>query len=110
MDEQAAMEWHKVAKTGEVAVDEPKQVQVGENLIAIFQLGEEYFATHDVCTHEFACLTDGWTEGETVECPIHQAKFDIRTGKVLDPPATEDLRTYRVKVEGGDIYVEAPKG
>ncbi len=97
--------WHLVGTTGEITEDEPKQVKIGDVLVGLFRVGDEILAIHDVCTHEFACLTDGWVEGDTVECPLHQARFNLRTGEVLDPPATDDVATYPVKLDGDQIYV-----
>ena len=57
-------------------------------------------------THAYARLSDGWLDGITIECPLHAARFDIRTGAVLDPPATEDLKTYPVRIVGDDIQVK----
>src|SRR6266498_3868758 len=56
-------------------------------------------------THAHALLADGFVEGDTIECPLHQAQFEIRTGKALCGPATEDLKIYPVKVEGGDVLI-----
>src|SRR5207244_12349825 len=63
------------------------------------------YATDNICTHAYAGLSDGWLDGEVIECPLHAARFDIRSGKVLDPPATEDLKTYPVRIVDGEIQV-----
>ena len=74
--------------------------------IALFRIGDDVYATDGICPHAMRQLADGYMEGETIECPLHQALFDIRTGKVLAGPATESLRVYPVKVAGGDVLVE----
>ena len=61
-------------------------------------------------THEFAFLSEGFVDGDVIECPLHAGTFDILTGKAMSPPVTEDLRTYSVKVEGDDIYVAVETG
>lgn len=99
-------EWHRVAKTDEVLEDEPKAVQVGNEYIAIYKIDGTFYATDDICTHEFASLAEGFIEGDVIECPLHAGQFHIPTGKAMSPPVTEDLRTFAVKVEGEDIYVE----
>jgi naphthalene 1,2-dioxygenase system ferredoxin subunit len=81
-------------------------VEVGGRSIAIYDCNGQLFATDNVCTHAYACLSDGWLDGETIECPLHAARFNIRTGKVLDPPATEDLRTYPVRAVADEIQVK----
>lgn len=109
MDQATDLDWRPVAKTAEVDVDEPKQVLVGQRVIALFKVGDDFYATDDTCTHEFASLCDGYVEGDAVECPLHQARFHIPTGKALDLPAEVDLATYPVRVEDGEIYVGVPK-
>jgi len=108
-DTDASAEWHRVASVGEVEEDEPKPVRIGETLIALYNIQGKFYATADVCPHEFALLSDGYVEGDTVECPLHQARFHIPTGKVLDPPAEDNVATFSVKVEGDDILVGIPK-
>ncbi len=102
-------DWHLVAKTDEVQVEEPKAVQVGNQYIAIYRVDGKFYATDDICTHEFASLCEGFIDGDIVECPLHAGQFHIPTGKAMSPPVTEDLKTFAVKVEGDDIYVEVPK-
>lgn len=100
-------ESHLVAKTTDIPVDEAKRVIIGEQQIAIFNLDGEFYATDDVCTHAYASLSEGYIEDGCVECPLHAGLFDIRTGKAQGVPVTEDIRTFPVRVEGEDIYVEA---
>ncbi|HEU0157160.1 MAG TPA: non-heme iron oxygenase ferredoxin subunit [Stellaceae bacterium] len=97
--------WVRVAGRGELAAGEVIGVEVGGHSIAIYDCDGALFATDNICTHAYACLSDGWLDGATIECPLHAARFDVRTGKVLDPPATEDLKTYPVRVTGDDIEV-----
>ena len=108
-DTDATAEWHRVASVGDVEEDEPKPVRIGETLIALYNVKGKYYATADVCPHEFALLSDGYVEDDVVECPLHQARFHIPTGKVLDPPAEDDVPIFPVKVEGDDIFVGMPK-
>jgi nitrite reductase/ring-hydroxylating ferredoxin subunit len=66
----------------------------------------EIYAIGNVCTHQFALLTDGYVEAEEyVECPLHQARFHIPTGKTQGPPADDDVKTYPTKVHEGRILV-----
>jgi 3-phenylpropionate/trans-cinnamate dioxygenase ferredoxin subunit len=103
------VEFHAVARTGEIDEDEAMQVLIGRREIALYRLGGEYFATDDICSHAYASLADGYLEDGQIECPLHGARFDIRTGKALTAPASVDLATYQVKVEGDTIYVGVPK-
>jgi nitrite reductase/ring-hydroxylating ferredoxin subunit len=85
--------------------DEAFPAKLGERPIALYRLDDVLYAIDDVCTHEFALLSQGFIDGAAIECPLHQAKFDIATGKCLTPPATVDLKRYAVRVEGDEIYV-----
>ena len=99
------MNWTRIASTGQLEDDEVMAVVVDGRKIALYRSGGEYFATDNVCTHAYALLSDGYLEDGCIECPLHQARFDIRTGKALCEPATEDVATYPVRVEGDDILV-----
>ncbi len=99
-------EWHSVASEAEIPEGEAKQVEAGDELIAIFNVGGRLYATSDVCTHEEASLCDGYIDGDTIECPLHQAVFHIPTGKVLAEPATRDLRVFPIRVENGTVQVQ----
>jgi 3-phenylpropionate/trans-cinnamate dioxygenase ferredoxin subunit len=73
--------------------------------IAVFNVDGELFAIDDTCTHQDASLADGWVEGCTVECPLHAACFDLRTGMPSGPPARLPVRTHEVVVDDGVVYV-----
>lgn len=97
--------WAFACAADEVETDGAIPIDVGETEIAVCRIGDGFHAVDNVCTHEYACLTDGFVEGEEIECPLHQARFHIPTGRVLAPPATVDLKTYPVKRVGDDLYV-----
>ncbi|MFP6744644.1 MAG: Rieske 2Fe-2S domain-containing protein, partial [Alphaproteobacteria bacterium] len=67
--------WHLAAKTSEVLVDEPKSVKIGDEYVAIYNVDGTYYATDDICTHEFASLCEGFIDGDIVECPLHAGQF-----------------------------------
>jgi 3-phenylpropionate/trans-cinnamate dioxygenase ferredoxin component len=94
------------AKLDELSPDEPLAATVNGEPIALYLVDGEVFATHNVCTHQFALLSDGYLEDGCIECPLHQGKFDVRTGAAMCAPVTEPLKTYRVHVEGDDVLVE----
>src|SRR5687768_16307442 len=100
--------WHKVGRLEEVQEGDPLGSRVAGVPVAVFRIGDRCYAVHDVCTHEFALLSKGYQEGEIVECPLHQARFNVVTGECLSLPATRDLATYEVKIENGDVYVMEP--
>jgi nitrite reductase/ring-hydroxylating ferredoxin subunit len=74
--------------------------------IAVFNVEGSYFAISDVCTHDWARLSDGEVDGETVICPLHRACFSLSTGEALSLPAIEPVETFAVILQGDDIYVE----
>jgi nitrite reductase/ring-hydroxylating ferredoxin subunit len=78
----------------------------GPKPIAIFRLKDGYFAIEDICSHEEASLSEGEIEDGKVECPMHGAIFDIKTGKNLTLPAVLPVKSYPVKIENGDIFLE----
>ena len=99
------VEFHPVAKIGDVSEEDVIGVFIGEEEIALYNVEGEFFATHGICTHENFGLADGFVDGDLIECPLHSACFEIKTGKAVNPPAEVDLQTYPVKVEGDTIYV-----
>jgi nitrite reductase/ring-hydroxylating ferredoxin subunit len=74
--------------------------------IAIFKLEDGFYAINNRCSHEEAYLSEGEIENGAIECPLHGAVFDIRTGRNLSLPAVLPVRTYPVKVENGVIYIQ----
>jgi 3-phenylpropionate/trans-cinnamate dioxygenase ferredoxin component len=100
------MEFVKVARVSDVAPGVGLRVDIGDESIAIFNLDGEFYAIGDVCTHEETSLADGDVFGDIVECPLHGAEFDIKSGKALSLPAVLPVPTYTVRVEGDDILVD----
>jgi nitrite reductase/ring-hydroxylating ferredoxin subunit len=100
--------WVVISRVDEIEPDDSKRCQHGKRCIALFNLGGRIYATDDICTHAHAHLSEGYIDGETVECPLHQGLFHIPTGRPLSPPVTKPLETYPVKIEGGEVLVEIP--
>ena len=82
-------------------------VEIGDKSIALYNIDSEIFATDNICTHAFATLSEGWLDGDCIECPLHAGRFEVRTGKALGPPVDEDIAVYPVRVVGNDIQVKA---
>ncbi|HUH87600.1 MAG TPA: non-heme iron oxygenase ferredoxin subunit [Pusillimonas sp.] len=97
--------WIKIAQVGQVDEDESLAIELDGKQLALHHTEGEYFVTDNVCTHQYALLSDGYIEDGCVECPLHQAQFDLRTGKAMCAPATEDIKVYEVKTEGDDILI-----
>jgi nitrite reductase/ring-hydroxylating ferredoxin subunit len=107
MQDGSVPQWHEVAAEAEIEVADAKRIRIGEKWIAVFNVNGTFYATSDICTHAHAHLSDGYIDGETVECPLHQGLFHIPSGKALAAPVTTDLRTYPVRVRCGTIEVQA---
>lgn len=99
------MGWEKVAKVSDLSDGEAKPIEVGGTIIALFKIDGKFHCTAGKCTHRGGPLGEGKIEEKQITCPWHAAKFDITTGKVIAPPAKEDVKTYQVKVEGNDVLV-----
>ena len=108
MVDRQRVEWHFVAAVDEIVPSSPKQLEIDKLDLAIHNIDGDFFAINDICTHSFARLSFGSINGAIITCPLHLAEYDIRTGKVLEGPADEDLETYPTKVMGGKLYVGIP--
>ena len=97
--------WHEVATADDIEIADAKSVQIGGQCIAVFNVNGSFYATSGLCTHARAQLADGYIDGETVECPLHQGLFHIPTGKALSAPVTVDLRTFPVRIQSGKVEV-----
>jgi 3-phenylpropionate/trans-cinnamate dioxygenase ferredoxin component len=82
-------------------------IAAGRRMIAVARSGGEYFAIEDICTHDGAELTGGAIEGTEIICPRHGARFCLRTGEALSPPAYEPVRVFATKIEDGHLWVHA---
>lgn len=100
------MTWRVAAKETDVRENEVIGVVVEGQHVALYKLNGEVFATSDVCSHQFALLSDGFVEGDCIECPLHAAQFDIRTGKAVCGPATTSIAIYPVKFEAGQVLLD----
>jgi len=74
--------------------------------VAVYRVGDQFYATDDTCTHAQSSLSEGYLEGDVIECVFHSARFCVRTGKALSLPAIKPLKTYPVKIEGAEVFVE----
>ena len=80
-------------------------VTAGGREVALYGVDGEVYATDNICTHGQARLCEGFLEGHEIECPLHQGKFDVRTGAPTCAPVTEAIRSYPVKIEGGRVWL-----
>ncbi len=99
-------EFMKVAGKGDVGEGELASFEVGGQRVAVAHVEGSLHAFGDICTHAHCSLADGELEGKTVTCPCHGSQFDVTTGAVLNPPATEPVPIFPLRVEGDEIQVE----
>ncbi|KIQ20755.1 3-phenylpropionate dioxygenase [Rhodococcus sp. Leaf7] len=102
---------HRVAVCSTSALPPGEVVTVtppGHTPISVFHTDDGIFAIDDTCTHQDASLADGWVENCAVECPLHEACFDLRTGVPSGAPAKTPVRTYAVHVDDGSIVLDLP--
>lgn len=95
----------RVANVSDVPVGTAQCVIVNGTKVALFNIAGEFFAIDDTCSHAEASLSAGAIDGDRVECPRHGACFNIKTGAALTLPAMVPVATYRVKIEGNDVFV-----
>jgi 3-phenylpropionate/trans-cinnamate dioxygenase ferredoxin subunit len=94
-----------VARADEIAPGTAKQVTVNGEPVAVINVDGEFYAISDLCTHEEYFLSAGTIEGEEIECFMHAAVFNIKTGDVVSPPAEKPVATYSVRVVDGKVEV-----
>ncbi len=99
------MRFVRVCGVGEVGEGEMKGLDADGEAVLLCNVGGEFFAVHDECTHECFPLSEGTLEGHCLTCLLHGGRFDVRTGEVLALPAYGPVKTYVVKVEGDDVFV-----
>ncbi len=95
-------------KTSDIPEGEMKLVEIGEERILLSNIEGNFYAIGDTCSHAEASLSDGYIEGEEVECPFHGACFNLKTGLNTSPPAYEPVPCYPVSIQGDDILIETP--
>jgi naphthalene 1,2-dioxygenase system ferredoxin subunit len=98
--------WHDVAADTDVTEGDVIGRIVADRQLAIYRLSDGVYATDAICTHGNASLCGGFIEDDgSIECPLHQGRFDIRSGRALCEPLEQDLAVHPVRVEGGRVWV-----
>ena len=98
--------WTSVGTRDQVEADQPLAAVVGETKVGVYDVAGQLHAIEDVCPHASALLTQGFTDGCEVECPLHNAVFDVTTGKHLRGEPCRDLRTFPIRLVGQDIQLQ----
>jgi nitrite reductase (NADH) small subunit len=100
------MKWIRVTQAENIPLREGRSVTIGEDEIAIFNLGDRFMAVDNACPHRGGPLCDGIVSGAAVVCPLHGYKVCLETGKVLKPDVAVRVDTYPVRVEDGVVLVK----
>jgi len=83
----------------------PVAVDVNGTAVCVARVGDEVFAVADTCTHSDASLSEGEVSGYKIECWLHGAEFDLRSGAALTPPATQALQSFKVQRNGNQLVI-----
>jgi len=95
----------KVCALADIPDEGALAVEIDDTPVALARTGDEVYALHDICSHAEVSLSEGEVYNHTIECWLHGSCFDLRTGKPTNPPATQPVSTYTVKIEGGEVFV-----
>jgi nitrite reductase/ring-hydroxylating ferredoxin subunit len=95
-----------LCSTAEVTPGNAMRAEKAGLVLAVFNLDNEFFVTDDGCTHGPGSLSEGFIEGEVVECNFHNGQFNIKTGEVVAPPCMVPIKTYKTIVENGRVLIE----
>lgn len=98
--------WTDAAALDAVPQEDVVAVQVQGRELALYGVDGQVYATDNLCTHGHARLSDGFLEGTEIECPLHQGRFDVCSGKAMCAPLTVDVRSYPVKIDNGRVYID----
>jgi nitrite reductase/ring-hydroxylating ferredoxin subunit len=99
----------KLCPTSEIPENSVKRFDVGNYVLAVYHVDGEFYATDDECTHGCASLAEGELDGHVIECGLHFGAFDVRTGAAVQAPCFTPVRTYKVEVRDGQIFVDTEK-
>ena len=96
----------ELCKTDAVAAGTALRVEADGLTVAVFNLDGQFYVTDDACTHGPGSLSEGFIDGDVVECNFHNGQFDIKTGEIVSPPCMIPVKTYPTVVEGGTVFIE----
>lgn len=98
--------WIEAVALSDILEGDVLGVTVEGKELALYEVEGEIYATDNLCTHGSARMSDGYLEGREIECPLHQGRFDVCTGKALCAPVTQNIKTYPVKIENLRVMID----
>jgi nitrite reductase/ring-hydroxylating ferredoxin subunit len=96
----------ELCKAEDVAAGTALRVEAAGLTVAVFNLEGQFYVTDDNCTHGPGSLSEGYIDGDVVECNFHNGQFDIKTGEVVSPPCMVPIKTYKTLLENGRVLIE----
>jgi ethylbenzene dioxygenase ferredoxin component len=96
----------RVCAQTDIAPETVTAFEAGDRRLAVYRIGGKLYVTDDECTHASASLADGMLDGDVIECAVHMGSFHVPTGAVRSPPCAVALRTYKVLLQGDDIFID----
>ena len=96
----------RLCRIDDVGVGEALKVETDGLSVAVFNLDGAFYTTDDACTHGPGSLSEGFIDGDVVECNFHNGQFDIKTGEIVSPPCMIPVKTYPASVDGGTVFIE----
>ena len=96
----------ELCNADQVAAGTALRVEAAGLTVAVFNIDGQFYVTDDACTHGPGSLSEGYIDGDVVECNFHNGQFDIKTGEVVSPPCMIPVKTYPTVVEGGAVFIE----
>jgi nitrite reductase/ring-hydroxylating ferredoxin subunit len=95
-----------VCAAADLAPGSVKSFEIGDDLVAVYNIDGTFYATEAYCTHAGADLGEGMLEGDVIECFLHSGAFEVRSGKAVQAPCFTDLKTFRTEVKDGQVFVD----
>jgi biphenyl 2,3-dioxygenase ferredoxin component len=96
----------RLCGVADVADGNVLKVEAGDKVFAVYSVDDDFFVTDDACTHGPGSLSEGYLDGDVIECNFHGGQFNVRTGEVVGPPCMVPVKTYKVRVEDESIFIE----
>jgi nitrite reductase/ring-hydroxylating ferredoxin subunit len=96
----------RVCSTEDIAVGSVKAFAAGDEVVAVYNIGGNFYVTDDACTHGAASLAEGQLDGDVIECAMHFGAFHVPSGKAVQAPCAIPVRTYKVVVRGTDVFID----
>lgn len=100
------MEWIAACAESELKDGEPVAFRAHDRELAVCRVDDQIFAFDNICTHQYALLSDGYVEDGCIECPLHQGRFDLRTGQAQGDPVTVPIKVFKTRRDNGQVWVE----